>query len=63
MNIITADSYELTEKRIDACFEAASKCNNKDIKEMWYQKGMALVRKLSTYEQDRKIGAYERMDY
>ena len=58
--MINADDYQLTEKRIDACFLAAEQTDDSDMKKMWYQKGMSLVRKLNFNEQNGSVAQLDR---
>ena len=58
--MISVDDYQLTEKRIDACFLAAEQTDDEDMKKMWYQKGMSLVRKLNFNEQNGSVAQLDR---
>ena len=58
--MISVDDYQLTEKRIDACFLAAEQTDDADMKKMWYQKGMSLVRKLNFSEQNGSVAQLDR---
>ena len=58
--MISVEEYQLNEKRIDACFLAAEQADDKDMKNMWYQKGMALVRKLNFDEQNGSVAQPDR---
>ena len=58
--MISVEEYQLTEKRIDACFLAAEQTDDNDMKNMWYQKGMALVRKLNFHEQNGSVAQPDR---
>ena len=58
--MISVNDYQLTEKRIDACFLAAEQTDDVDMKKMWYQKGMSLVRKLNFNEQNGSVAQLDR---
>lgn len=59
--MITMDQYQIMEKRIENCFAAADKAIDKHMKNMWYQKGMYLVRQLANINREMYVRSNQRI--
>ena len=57
--MITVEEYAHTERQIELCFMAAERANDENMRSMWHQKGMQLVRKLN-YKQNGSVAQLDR---
>jgi len=47
MGKMTAEQFQLYERRIDNCYKAADACSDPEFKKFWYQTAAALLRKMN----------------
>ncbi len=57
--MITVEEYQHTEKQIELCFMAAERASDENMRQMWHQKGMQLVRKLN-FNQNGSVAQLDR---
>ena len=58
--MISVEQYQVTERRIELCFLAAERANDVNMRNMWHQKGMALIRQLNFEEQNGSVAQLDR---
>lgn len=57
--MISIKQYQDTERRIELCFLAAERANDVNMRNMWHQKGMALIRQLN-FKQNGSVAQLDR---
>ena len=57
--MISVEQYQYTERRIELCFLAAERANDVNMRNMWHQKGMALIRQLN-FKQNGSVAQLDR---
>lgn len=57
--MISVEQYQDTERRIELCFLAAERANDVNMRNMWHQKGMALIRQLN-FKQNGSVAQLDR---